>query len=241
MVQRTVSWATLMLVLLPVVTQALSSARAGSAVNSPSKGSSSNTNSGKTTIAVCTGIDCRIDGASDCLRAMQRHVPEGVRVRAQPCVGPCGDGPCVLVLQGTRRIVKPQENAVATSWAPPDMFGANPRGVYQVRTVENVERVLEIAAEAAGVPSQRLDLVGNTTTAIVSSTRSFWDRPRNERKALQRLMQFLVLVGIWDYDTSFGGVGNVQWGVAASLCLLSEFIVRENLFTLVQALYKKSK
>jgi hypothetical protein len=233
MALRTVSGAMMLIrmLLLPMVTQALSA-----------PGSGSTSSHSQTTIAVCTGIDCRLDGASDCLRAIQRHIPEGVRVRSQPCVGPCGDGPCVLVLDSGRRIVEPQEDVVATSWAPPDMFGANPRGVYQVRTVQNLERVLEIAAAAAGtttVSSQPLLPGATPTTTIVSSTRSFWDPSRNERKVLQRLMQFLVLVGIWDYDASYGGVGNLQWGVAGSLCLLSEFIVRENLFTLAQALLKK--
>jgi hypothetical protein len=192
--------------------------------------SSSSSNS-RPTIAVCTGIDCRLDGATDCLRAVQRNAPAGVRVTGRPCVGPCGDGPCVLVLdEEDKRVVQSQDDLIKTSLAPPEIFGANPRGVYQIRTRENLERVLQIASDAAGVESS--EGLKDTTVSFsgIISTRQLFDRPRNERKVMQRLMQFMVLVGLNEFDN----VGNMQLLLAAALFLLSEFIMKENIFTLIR-------
>jgi hypothetical protein len=193
---------------------------------------SSSSSSSRPTIAVCTGIDCRLDGATDCLRAVQRNAPAGARVTGRPCVGPCGDGPCVLVLdEEDKRVVQSQDDLIKTSLAPPEKFGANPRGVYQIRTRENLERVLQIASDAAGVESSS-NGVKDTTVSFngIISTRQLFDRPRNERKVMQRLMQSMVLVGLNEFEN----VGNMQLLIAAALFLLSEFIMKENIFTLIR-------
>jgi hypothetical protein len=187
-----------------------------------------------TTIAVCTGLDCRIDGASDCLRQLaQRAVPVGIKVTGRPCLGPCGDGPNVLVLDAHgKRVVQKQENRIQGSLVPPELFGSDPRGVYQVRTYRNLEQVLQIAADTAGLlppPSQEVPTTDKDHVVIVS-TRQPLDRPLNERLVLQRLMQFLVLVGLYEYEYD-NVIGTEQVEIAVFLFLLSNFIMKENLFT----------
>jgi hypothetical protein len=129
-----------------------------------------------------------------------------------------------------KRVVQSQDDLIKTSLAPPEIFGANPRGVYQIRTRENLERVLQIASDAAGVESS--EGLKDTTVSFsgIISTRQLFDRPRNERKVMQRLMQFMVLVGLNEFDN----VGNMQLLLAAALFLLSEFIMKENIFTLIR-------
>ena len=65
---------------------------------------------------------------------------------------------------------------------------------------------------------------------IVQSTRSIFDRPRNERKVLQRFAQCLVGIGLYQYDHDHGSVGNVQYAIAAVLFLASDLILKEGLF-----------
>jgi hypothetical protein len=166
-------------------------------------------NSPAVTIAVCTGLDCRIDGASGSLKQIQRRISQlkkkkqdnhpddlatitlsKILVTSRPCLGPCGDGPCVLVLDGAQKRVvqqQPKETLVGPgSLAPADMFGVNLRGVYQVRTQQNVDFVVELAASTVGleeeenIPSAFISTVD--TTIIATSTRPWFDRPRNECK-----------------------------------------------------------
>lgn len=185
-------------------------------------------------IQVCTGIDCRVDGASDCLRALQKRAKGNYKVRARKCVGPCGDGPCVLVADETgRRVVdQPQENKIQGSLVPPALMGANPKGVFQVRTAGQLEQVIAIATPQ-GAEKER-EVVDDSSALIVTSTRQPYDRPYNERKVMQRLMQFLVLCGVYSYDPQ--QVGSLQYEIAFGLFLLSSFIMKENMFT---GMYKK--
>lgn len=185
------------------------------------------------TIAVCTDIDCRLDGASDALRALQRNAPDGVRVTGRACLGPCGDGPCVVVLNSeNKRVIEEQKGRVVQgSLVPPDLFGVNPRGVYQVRNAGNVEQVVGIAAAEASLDVSNKVVLNesDSESVVVTSTRRPFDRPRNERKVLQRLMQFLVLVGLYSHEN----VQALQFEIAFGLFLLSDLIMKENIFTFV--------
>jgi hypothetical protein len=200
------------------------------------------------TIQVCTGADCRVDGASDCLRALQqnsvlqqaRKSNQSIRVQARACLGPCGDGPCVVVRDNTqdKKVVVPRDFQDPKCLVPPNAFGDSTRGVYQVRTAADVDFVVNLAARTGGIET------GATTTKedtriIITPTRTIYDRPRNERKVLQRLMQFLVVVGLYQASQSNNGViDTTQWRVAVGLFVASNFIMKENL---LQQLFDKAR
>jgi hypothetical protein len=208
---------TIFLVVLGLVAQALS-------LSSP------------VTITVCTGVDCRVDGASECLRQLHKNVPSSdrLKVTGRPCMGPCGDGPCVRVLDpNSKAIVVDQEDRVQTSLAPPELFGSNPRGIYQVRTVKNLQQVISIATDAAGLEPKNDGGIENilATEWMISSTRKPYDRPRNERKVLQRLAQCMVVTGLYEYYQSNNALGSLQYEVAFLLLLVSNFIMKENFAT----------
>jgi hypothetical protein len=237
--------------------------------SSKTKNSEVSTPTTAVTIAVCMGADCRVDGASDCLRQLQQHPiiqtaarntdktkdrkKKLITVKARSCFGPCGDGPCVRVEDSQkRRIVRPREFSNPKSIAPPELFGDSNRGVYQVRTAADVDFVVNLAATTAGVNTDGMvDPVGQQTstndhdeegTVVVRSTRAWYDRPRNERKVLQRLMQFLVVVGLYDEYKAHGAIDTVQWQVAGILFVASNFIMKENLIDqLLERARKKLK
>lgn len=188
-----------------------------------------------TTIVVCTGVDCRLDGATECLRRLQRAVPDGIKVTGQPCLGPCGDGPNIKIVdENEKRVVQTQEDRGPGSLVPAELFGSNPRGIYQVRTARNINRVVRIATDAAGLdPKDELDK--DASVIVIPSNRQPYDRPRNERKVLQRLMQVSVAVGLSQCDQ----VDTIQGETAALLFFLSSFVMRENIFTLIQQLIQK--
>lgn len=177
------------------------------------------------TIAVCTD--------SDALKQLQQKAPNGVRVTGRACLGPCGDGPCVVVLDSENlRVVEAQTERVQGSLVPPEIFGSNPRGVYQVRTAANVKHVVRIAADTAGVePSDESFWNVPDSELGVTSTRQPFDRPRNERKVMQRLMQFFVLAGLYQ-QAKYSEVDSLQLGTAFVLFLLSDLIMKENFFAL---------
>ena len=195
------------------------------------------------TISVCTGVDCRVDGASECLRQLQKNVPSSdrLKVTGRPCLGPCGDGPCVRVLDPNgKAIVEDQTDRVQTSLAPPELFGSNPRGIYQVRNGKNLQQVISIATNAAGLEPKNDGGIENLLSSkwVISSTRKSYDRPRNERKVLQRLAQFMVMTGLYEYYQSHNELGSLQYEVAFVLFLLSNLIVKEN-FAFATFLSKK--
>lgn len=194
----------------------------------------------QSTIAVCVGPDCLVDGSTGSLKSIQSEVSklkkkkktkEGdfpIKVVSRQCLGPCGDGPCALILdRNEQRVVKdqPSETTGQGSLVPAELFGSNPTGVYQVRTKQNVDFVIQLAAETAGI-SSREELVNDNddgSEVVTSSSRLWYDRPRNERKVLQRFAQFMVLAGLYDYSKSHveGGIGETQWFVAGILFLAS--------------------
>jgi len=47
-------------------------------------------------VLVCCGSDCRRDGSMETLRWLRQARPKGARVRSTGCLGPCGNGPCIL-------------------------------------------------------------------------------------------------------------------------------------------------
>ncbi|CAB9508359.1 expressed unknown protein [Seminavis robusta] len=210
-------------------------ALSSSSVVDSSKSLDADAPAGRATIAVCTGPDCRVDGSSGCLKAFQGGIgtdKSRIRVTGRACVGPCGDGPCVMVLNDKKeKVVVNQPSKIPISLASPDLFGSNPGGWYQVRTAQQVQEVLEIARKTAGVVSetepQDSTVLPQTTT--ITSTRPWYDRPRNERKFLQRLMQFTVVAGLAQYDKT-QELGDLQYGVAGVLLLLSTGITKENVW-----------
>jgi hypothetical protein len=129
------------------------------------------------------------------------------------------------------------------SLAPADMFGANTAGVYQIRTAEMADAVVNSALSGTSsntgstASGTREEGRGRRTSAletrtIVSSSRNWWDRPRNERLFLQRCMHTAILLGIANeqYSSTSGeGLGTLGWSLAAFLWLLSNFIMKESL------------
>jgi hypothetical protein len=125
-----------------------------------------------------------------------------------------------------KRVVQkqPPETLGRGSVLPADMFGGNLKGVYQIRTRENVDFVVQLAAETAGVdpPPPSSEMAGSLVT---SSSRPWYDRPRNELKSLQKLTILAILAGVRDYDLANGGIGIEQWGIAGVLFLASFLIL----------------
>ena len=72
---------------------------------------------------------------------------------------------------------------------------------------------------------------------VVQSTCTMLDRPRNERKVLQRFMQVLVVLGLAQYGT----IGNLQYTVATILFVGSDVILKEGLFFEINKRWKKRK
>ena len=148
-------------------------------------GLSSSNKVAKTTITVCTGPDCRVDGASDCLRQLQKSVAANhapIRVTGRNCIGPCGDGPCVMVLNAeNEKVVEKQDSKVTISLAPPDLFASDPKGWYQVRTGKQVDEVMEIACKSANVPYETSVNESSGDELIVQPTRQIYDRPATKR------------------------------------------------------------
>jgi len=105
-------------------------------------------------------------------------------VTGRACLGPCGDGPCAIVLDlESKRGVEEQTGRVQGSLVPPDLLSVNPRGLYQVRTASNVEQFVRIAAVEAGLKvSNDTMMKESESELVVTSTRQPYDRPRNERK-----------------------------------------------------------
>lgn len=89
-----------------------------------------------------------------------------------------------------------------------------------MRTVGQVHQVSRIAQQAAGKSLDEISPpLGNANEIIIQGTRPAWDRPRNERKVLQRIMQLLVLGGLHQYDIDHGSIDSPQYAIAAVLLL----------------------
>jgi hypothetical protein len=78
-----------------------------------------------------------------------------VTIKSVPCIGPCGDGPNVVVVDATtgKRIIDPdlaQRKEGPMSLAPADMFGVNTAGVYQVRDAAMAHAVTNLAMASNG-------------------------------------------------------------------------------------------
>ena len=195
----------------------------------------------KTVISICTGPDCCVDGSAFCMRQLQKSVKaidsdRNIRVTGRNCVGPCGDGPCVMILDATNnneRIVVDQPSKQSISLAPPDVFGSNPKGWYQVRTQQQLEEVMSSACESTGIPFETSAADGCGDELIIEPTRQMYDRPRNERKVLQRLMQVMVLAGFYGIE---GEPSQLQYAIGVALFILSNVIMKENL---LEFLWKK--
>ena len=191
----------------------------------------------RNTIKVCVGVDCRVDGATDCLRMLQQRASShsnataAVQVKAVPCLGPCGDGPnAIIVDHRTGQRMGVAESATATrepgSRVPADVFGANTKGVFQVRTLQQADTVLRVATNSS-TPGEVTESP-QPERAVVRSTRAWYDRPRNERLMLQRFMHASILWGLLERNAT-GSIDAVAWAVAAVLWVLSNFIMKESL------------
>lgn len=187
-------------------------------------------------LQVCTGPDCRVDGATDCLRMLLLQTScyqdnRILRVRATTCLGPCGDGPNVVAVNATtgRRMVLPGDLPDARergSWVPADLFGANVTGVMQVRSARQAEALVRLAHHHGTRSSSGMDPpAGPDSYNRVQSTRTWYDRPRNERLVLQRAMHVSILMGLAGHPKD----DFVAWSVAALLWVLSNFVMKESL------------
>jgi Thioredoxin-like [2Fe-2S] ferredoxin len=130
----------------------------------------------RTIIRVCSGADCRVDGSAQCLRLLHDElrsrrntatVAAAVIIKSVPCIGPCGDGPNVVVVDEAdgKRIVDralAQRKERPLSLAPADMFGANTAGVYQVRNAEMADAVMNLAL--SGTTSSNTGGTGSTAS-----------------------------------------------------------------------------
>ena len=203
------------------------------------------------TIFVCTGPDCRVDGASGSLRALQQAASKlsvsskddrTLAVKARNCIGACGDGPCCTVIEtkSQRRVIQDQPSLVRSSLVSPELFGCNPVGIYQVRTQADVDFVLDVATQKEPRQASRDQVDTSSSIIVADSTRQWYDRPNNERKVLQRAGQLLVLVGCLDYaKANDEGLGTVQYVIAAVLILASNFVMKDNLFQQIFAEAKR--
>ena len=202
-----------------------------------------------TTIAVCTGPDCRVDGSTDCIRQLQKQVStlnnssdsQGrIKVTGRACVGPCGDGPCAFVLDGEgQKIIQQQPSKKQVALVPPDIFGSDPKGWYQIKTSEQLQEVVSIASKAKDKNEESLSS-SLLRFQDIQSCRPPWDRPRNERKVCQRIMQVSVLWGLEEFSNE-DVVGSLQLSIAFALWGLSELIMKENIFSVFASLFKKRK
>jgi hypothetical protein len=137
------------------------------------------------------------------------------------------------------KMIEAQPSKIQISLVEPDIFASNPKGWYQVRTDQQVEEVMEFAARAAGVEHYaKGESASSSNTVYVTSSRAWFDRPRNERKVLQRLVQVMVLYGLYSWD---GDIGNLQYSLAFGLWVLADFIMKENIFTLIKQQVLKIK
>mmetsp|Transcript_29986 Transcript_29986/g.45685 ORF Transcript_29986/g.45685 Transcript_29986/m.45685 type:complete len:241 (+) Transcript_29986:1-723(+) len=215
------------------------------------------TGSNKVIISVCTGPDCRVDGSSDCLRRLQKDIgrssicKEKISVQARKCLGPCGDGPLVTVrdTNGQKVVIAEEQKPEwqPGSLVPADIFGDSTSGVYQVRTNEQANFVLNLAAQTAGLvvaskeeEEQYYDQQNGDKT-FVSSQRQWFDRPRNERKVLQRLAQVLVVAGLLQYDEFHDGIGSTQWNIAIALFFSTNFMMKDNIVDMAMKKWMKKR
>jgi hypothetical protein len=216
-------------------------------------------------------VDCRVDGSAQCLRLLQEELRQrkwaaatmttstttttrtittaavaaaAVTIKSVPCIGPCGDGPNVVVVDATtgKRIVDPdlaQRKEGPMSLAPADMFGVNTAGVYQVRNAAMANAVMNLAIASNGTAVSTATTTpggggggrggggasflsepavrgqsDNSENGIVVSNRNWWDRPRNERIFLQRCMHASILVGIADRYGTTTAAGTSSSGEA---------------------------
>ena len=268
-------------------------------VSSPESGiSSSATTNSQTqqqkpavvTIRVCSGADCRVDGSTDCLRMIQTQCKRKlggnnsdkdapsvsqlrdnnqIKVKSVPCLGPCGDGPNVVLnlsLEGEnddrngKRVVNRELQDIMKdmnggngpkSLVPAEPFGANTAGVYQVRTTQTAATIVNVAIQTLTrdgdgdeLPlSQLIEDESKMTSKNeqVTVTRQWYDRPRNERLVLQRFMHICILVGVSSKYNEDGGdsLPSSAWMIAGILWILSNLIMKENL--LEQAWNKLNK
>jgi hypothetical protein len=236
------------------------------ALATPKSAASTSIVTNTATIRVCSGGDCRVDGSSECLRRLQQHPliqqqrqrskdaggspssdadddassfgTSKIRIISTPCLGPCGDGPNVVVMDDrlSKRVVETRPVLSPKSLVPADMMGDNSRGVYQVRTQNDIDFVINLAAQTAGVKTTGSASESTSSSTkrsntdvdevIITGTRTWYDRPRNERKVMQRLMQFLILVGLYDQYKTNGVVEEEQWRVSLVLFAAS-FIIKK--------------
>ena len=226
--------------------------------------SASPSSAGSVTIRVCSGADCRVDGSTDCLRLIQKQcrqqasssdddsIRNRIKVKSVPCIGPCGDGPNVVLIKDDNtknRIVDMQladelrDDDGQRSLVPPEIFGSSPTGVYQVRNKQSANKIVNLAMKTLALTSSTASTTATTDDDkdVVTSTRLWYDRPRNERLMLQRFMHICILGGLGlKYRELGDGVEMPAsaWFIAATLWILSNFIMKENLLELA---WKKVK
>lgn len=192
------------------------------------------------TITVCTGPDCRVDGSTQTLKQLQSCVSQlnqgqnqkqkSITIQSKNCLGPCGEGPCVQVLNAQKQRVfrgEQPNREPSDSWMPADSFGADTKRIYQVRNAAQAAFVLELAASEAHLPKRLIP--DESSFPPVQSTRAWYDRNNNDRKVLQRLLQVAVAAGLLEYSKTHDELGPLPWGIAASIVLTSNFIMKDNL------------
>lgn len=175
------------------------------------------------------------------MRILQKSLSgsgQKIRVTGRGCIGPCGDGPCAFILEGNderKKIVQGQPSKQQIALVTPDVFASNSGGWYQMRTREQIQEVLDIACGAAkqreSEGKEDLVPIQAISSAQIQPTRQWYDRPRNERKVLERLFQVSIALGLSIYSEDHGGeIGNLQYGIAAFLWFLSSLIMKENIW-----------
>jgi (2Fe-2S) ferredoxin len=211
-------------------------------------------------------VDCRLDGAALCWRMLQQECRNlqrwnntilanpVVTIESTQCLGPCGDGPNVVIVPsdhspvGANRTTsygrvwnealamhRPFSNAQShhKSFVPADLFGANVQGVYQVRDSERAHAVVMVAADTVAPPTTRADDAtavsspnfSNAPVRFLESRRAWYDRPRNERLVFQRVLHASILYGL---AASEQPLGTTEWGIAVVLWILSNFVMKES-------------
>ena len=130
-------------------------------------------------VLVCTDKDCALDGAEQMLSIAKRVLPASVDVKGCGCIGPCGKGPNLKILdeEGIRvKDKRPGENSF-----------------YCFRRVDSVEALQKVLKT-----SLDLDIKGNVKLPPPVSSRTFWDIDRTKRIALQRLLYICTFLPMID-------------------------------------------
>mmetsp|Transcript_14372 Transcript_14372/g.23720 ORF Transcript_14372/g.23720 Transcript_14372/m.23720 type:complete len:220 (+) Transcript_14372:77-736(+) len=169
-------------------------------------------------VRVCQDRDCLTDGGKEALSMIQ-ELSQGsqAKVTTCGCIGPCGNGPNVNVLQDGIRVKDSRPGQ------------SNYYVFRNINSAESAAAMLEAAGVA--VPERKVQSVASKVGGEIESTREFWDFDRTTRIALQRLIYAATLLplvdasqqGTWDQINGVV-VPNSYYAFGAAVFVASQFM-----------------